>query len=312
MVFILDTTLREGEQTKIVKFTKEQKIEIAKLLDDFGVDKIEAGHPIISKRDFECVKAVAESKLKAEILGHARANLEDIDAVANAGCNWVGIFCGINELSRTYKLNGKSTEEVYLMIREAIMYAKRKGLKVRYTIEDATRTPIENLIEVALLAKKARADILSIADTVGCATPESIFEIISKLKQKTDIPLEVHCHNDLGLALANALAAYKAGVDTIDVSINGIGERAGIVSIAELCAVLKLKYNEDKWDLSKLQKLSEKVIKYTKLKPDEFRPIIGKNVFTHKADLHIKAVKKNPSTYEFINPKNVGRTRKIL
>lgn len=309
MVKILDTTLREGEQTNGVKFTKKQKITLAKLLDDFGVDKIEAGHPIISKKDFESVKAVAHLKLKAEILGHARARKEDIDAVFNTGCSRVGIFCGINELSRKYKLLGKTKEEVFQMIEEAIKYAKTKKLKVRYTVEDATRTEINDLIKIAQIAQNSGADIFSVADTVGYATPSLMEEIIIQLKQQTNIPLEVHCHNDLGLALANALEAYNQGVDTIDVTINGLGERAGLVSLAELCTILNKKHDEH-YALHKLSKLSQITTKYSKIKLDKLRPILGENAFTHTADLHKKAVTQHPQTYETLNPQQLGRKRK--
>ncbi len=312
MVNILDTTLREGEQTKGVIFTKQQKIKIAKLLDDLGVDKIEAGHPIISKRDFECVKAVANLKLKAEILGHARARKEDIDAVADSGCKWVGIFCGVNEISRENKLGGISKEEVYNKIIESIKYSKKLGLNVRYSIEDSTRTELKDIIEITRLAIKSGADVISIVDTTGCATPNEFYKIIKTIKEETSAKLEVHCHNDYGLALANSLAAYEAGVDTIDVSINGIGERAGITSLAELFVNLNMKYGESGRDLSRISYLKDKVEEYSKVKMDKLRPIVGKNAFTHVADLHVKAVKKNPHAYESLDPVLVGRNRELI
>lgn len=311
MVKILDTTLREGEQTAGIKFSVEQKIEIARKLDKFGVDYIEAGMPIISEYDKKCVVAVANLGLKAEILGHTRAKKEDIDAVAETGCKWVGIFCGINDLSRKYKLNNRTKKEVYAMIEESIKYAKSKGLKVRYTVEDATRTPIKDLIEIAKLAKKAGADRFSVADTVGCAIPESMFKLILTLKNEVDIELEAHCHNDFGLALANSLAAYRAGADVIDVTVNGLGERAGLTSLAEFCLALKKLYNFNKSGYTILPELNKLVEKYSAVHLDSLRPIVGKNAFTHTAKLHRLAVEQNPSCYESISPGFVGRKREV-
>jgi len=311
MIKILDATLREGEQTLGVRFSLEQKVKIAKLLDKFGVDYIEAGMPIISQEDKAKVKAVADLGLKAKILGHARAKKEDIDAVVETGCQWVGIFCGINDLSLKHKLDGKNKQEVYKMIEESIKYAKSKGLKVRYTVEDATRTLIENLIEIAKLAEKAGVDRFSIADTVGCASPETISEIISRLKKEVRTEIEVHCHNDLGLALANSLAAYRAGADVIDATINGLGERVGLTSLQELSLALKLIYGENTKRLELLPELSHLTEMYSRIKLDELRPITGRNAFTHTAKLHKEAVIKEPSCYEFINPEIIGRSRNL-
>lgn len=309
MVSILDTTLREGEQTPNVKFTKVQKIKIAKLLDNFGVDIIEIGHPIISNYDKECVKAVANLKLKAETLAHARAKREDIDTVINCGTDWVGIFCGINKFSLKYK-TCKTKKEVISAIVNSIKYAKENGLKVRYTIEDASRTNLRDIIQVAKLAKQAKANVVSLADTTGIMKPEEFYRLIKTLKREVNINLEVHCHNDFGLALANSLAAYRAGVKVIDVSVNGLGERAGLTSLSELCLTLKLLYNDKKnWKLKNLPKISEVVEKFSKISIDKLRPIIGKNAFTHTADLHIKAVRKEPRSYESINPRILGRKR---
>lgn len=312
MVKILDTTLREGEQTPNVKFTKEQKIKIAKLLDDFGVDIIEVGHPIISNYDKECVKAVTNLKLKAETLAHARARKKDIEAVIDCGTDWVGIFCGINKFSLKYKLC-KTRKEVINAIVKSIKYAKENNLKVRYTIEDASRTNLRDIIQIAKLAKQAEADVVSFADTTGIMKPEGFYGLIETLKREVNINLEVHCHNDFGLALANSLAAYRAGVEVIDVSVNGLGERAGLTSLSELCLTLKLLYNNKKdWKLKNLPKISKVVEKFSKISVDKLRPVIGENAFTHTADLHIKAVKRKPKCYESINPKILGRERKYF
>lgn len=312
MVKILDTTLREGEQTPGVKFSLEQKLEIAKELDAFGVDYIEAGMPIISDYDFQAVKAVANLGLKAEVLGHARARKEDIDAVADSGCKWVGIFCGINDLSRKYKLNGKSKGETYAMIDSAVSYAKHKGLNVRFTVEDSTRTSGDNLIEIAKIVRLAGADRFSIADTIGCGTPDSVLELITNLKKISGMELEFHGHNDLGLANANSLAASKAGASVIDVTVNGLGERAGLTSLQEFCTARKVLYGENTKKYTLLSRLSELVKRCSGVDIDSLRPIVGDNAFTHTAKLHRDAMIENPECYEFIAPSLIGRDRKMF
>lgn len=311
MIQLLDATLREGEQTFGVRFTLEQKVELAKLLDEISVDYIEAGHPAISEYDLESVRAVANLGLNAEILGHARAKKEDIDAVAESGCRWVGIFCGINELSRKNKLNGREKKDVYSMVEEAIKYAEERGLKVRYTVEDSTRTTARDLIHVAQLAKNSGADRLCIADTVGCSIPLKMRSLVSKLKKI--LPIEVHCHNDYGLALANSLAAYESGAEVISTSVNGFGERAGITSLQELKVALGNLYSEEgyKKNFKALFELSKRVEEITGIKPDALRPIVGENAFTHTSKLHRKAVRLNSHTYEQLSPEEFGRQRKI-
>ncbi|MBW2974407.1 2-isopropylmalate synthase [Candidatus Woesearchaeota archaeon] len=309
MVKILDTTLREGEQTPNVKFTLKQKVAIAKKLDEFGVDYIEAGHPAISENDKKTVIAVADLGLKAGILGHARAKREDIDAVFESGCQWVGIFCRINDFSS--KLIKKSKEEIFRMIKESVEYAHQRGLKIRFTVEDATRTPTKDILKIAGLVEKAGANRFSIADTVGCASPEMIFDLISRLKRGISIELEAHCHNDLGLANANALAAYRAGADIIDVTVNGIGERAGFTSLQEFSLAMKRLYGENNRNFELLLELSYLVTNYSGVRPDKLRPVTGGYAFTHTAKLHKSAVKLEPQSYESIDPFLVGRNREF-
>lgn len=312
MVKILDTTLREGEQTQGVKFSLEQKVEIARKLDEFGVDYIEAGMPIISDCDFQAVKAVADLVLRAEALGHARANLGDIDAVGKSGCKWVGIFCGINDLSLAHRIHERSRSGVYEKIANSIRYAKQRGLKVRYTVEDATRTELCHLIQIVKFAEREGANRFSIADTVGCASTEIMSELVSRLKKEVKIPIEVHCHNDLGLALANSLAAYKAGADIIDTTVNGLGERAGITSLQELSLALSHLYNQnDRRNLSMVTELSELVARCSGVRIDALRPVTGENAFTHTAKLHRDAVAENPLCYRFIDPLKIRRINRI-
>ena len=311
---ILDTTLREGEQTDGVTFTSKQKMKIARMLADFGVDIVEAGHPVISSYAAECVKSVANSVARlnshTETLGHARAKIKDIDAVLACRTQWVGIFMGINPKSLMYRYQ-KTKQQAIDELVQAIVYAKENGLKVRYTIEDATRTSIMDIVEVGKLTKEAGADVLSLADTVGLATPEVFYELVSKVKRTVGLNLEVHCHNDRGLALANSLAGFRAGASTIDASINRLGERCGITSLAELCLNLQLN-GRGEWKLEKLPLLSRIVEKYSNIPINPLSPVVGKNAFTHKADLHVKAMMRNAHSYEPYPPKMIGRKHKII
>ena len=311
MIEILDTTLREGEQTTNVSFTTEQKIEIVKFLDEFRVDFIEVGHPAISEKIADDIKKICKLKLKTKIVGHARATREDIDKVVECGCDWIGIFMGINDLSLKYKYHLKKQEaqEKFLY---ALKYAKQKGLKVRCSIEDGSRTKIKDWILFAKEAEKTGVDRFSVIDTVGSMTPRKIYDFVSTVKKQIKTDLNVHCHNDFGMAVANSLTAHEAGVKCIDVTINGLGERAGIAPLSTISTALNIIYGVEKWDLKLLAKMSYLVEQYSKIKIPLRQPIIGKNVFTHKGGLHSTAVMENPEAYEIIHPEVIGSERKII
>jgi len=310
VVEILDSTLREGEQTPGVKFTLEQKLDIALMLDEFGVDFIEAGHPAVSKDVMKAVKEIVGQNLNARILAHSRAKREDIDAVVESGAEWIGIFLGVNECSLKHKLHC-SREDAFEMVADSVEYAKSNGLKVRYTPEDATRTRLEDLIGVGSIAIDAGADRISIADTVGVMTSSRMYRLISCLKKKLKTGLNVHCHNDFGMAVANSLAAYEAGVKLIDVTVNGLGERTGIAPLHKVCVALHHLYGDDGWNLEMLPGISHKVAEYSKIPIHPRMPLLGEHAFTHTADLHVKAVLGNPECYEPISPKEIGLSRTI-
>lgn len=312
MIEILDTTLREGEQTPNVFFKTYQKIEIAKLLDSFGVDFIEVGHPIVSDKIMLDCKKIAQLNLKARILAHARASEKDIDAVIESGASWIGIFLGVNHISLKYKYN-ISKSEAFKKIHDVVSYAKNKNLKIRFTIEDATRTDIKDIIQAGLIAQKAGADRLSLADTVGIATPTKIFNLVKSVKKSIKTPLHIHCHNDFGLAVANSFAAYEAGISTIDCTVNGLGERVGIAALEKITMGLRILYDVKRnWDFSLLSEISKKVVKYSGIPISPKMPITGKTIFTHKAGLHEAAVLRNPISYEPFAPELVGRKREII
>jgi len=312
MVKILDSTLREGEQTPGVTFSVDEKIKIAQMLDEFGVDIIEAGHPRVSKDIYNGVKQIAHQGYNAEILAHCRAMTEDIDIALSCDVDWVGIFfCVSNRrLEQQFRSNIEQATE---LIAKVIDYSKSHGLKVRYTPEDTVRTDYESLIKVSKAAIEAGADRISIADTVGAMTPMSMYNLVQNLKSDLDAKLNVHCHNDLGLATANSLTAYEAGVSMIDVSVNGLGERVGITPISEICLALHTLYKEkNNWKLEMIPKISKMVSDFSRMKISPNTPIVGENAFIHNAGLHVAAVLHDPSYYEVFPAELVGRKRNFV
>ena len=312
MVELLDTTLREGEQTPGVTFSVDEKLIIAGLLDDFGVDIIEAGHPIVSEDVSRSIKLITSQGYKSSILAHCRAKKEDIDAAISCEADWVGIFFCVSKqrLDQHFKLD---LESAINQVSSSIQYAKDHGVKVRYTPEDTTRTDYESLLRASRAAVDAGADRISIADTVGAMTPIKMYNLVKKLKSDLKVDLNVHCHNDLGLATANSLAAYEAGVKMIDVTVNGIGERVGITSLSEICLALNCFYDvKNSWKLNKLTEISHIVSEFSGINISPNAPIVGENAFRHKAGLHVSAVINNPKHYEVFPAELVGQRRDVV
>jgi methanogen homocitrate synthase len=311
-VKIYDTTLRDGEQTPGVKFTKEQKVQIAKKLDELGVDTIEAGFPVISSYDEEAVKAVASERLSADVICLCRSKQKDIDAALKADVDGVIIFLAVSDLHLKYKLQ-RDLMAAINMAAESIAYAKSHGLFVQLSAEDATRTSMESLTALYSAAEESGADRLGIADTTGCIRPRAMHYLIESLRKKFDLELSVHCHNDFGLAVANSLAAYEAGIDTISVSVNGLGERCGNASLEEVVMSLYALYGVDlKFNIQILKELSEIVSKFSGIPIPINKPIVGANAFRHESGIHVAAIMKNPFTYESYEPQLVGQERKLV
>jgi 2-isopropylmalate synthase len=241
MVFILDSTLREGEQTPGVTFTIPEKLEISSILDELGVDLIEAGHPAVSDQIKESVREISKLSLNAEVLAHSRACKHDIDQVIDCDVGWIGIFISVleNRLKKDFK---KDLSTVIDMVVDSVEYAKDHGLRVRYTPEDTIRSDRASVFNVTKAAMNAGADRISVADTVGAATPEMMGSFVRDLIDSTKARVNVHCHNDLGLALANSLSAFREGAITIDACVNGLGERAGITALSSLRVALEVHY----------------------------------------------------------------------
>ncbi|MFQ6613178.1 MAG: homocitrate synthase [Fidelibacterota bacterium] len=308
----MDSTLREGEQTPGVSFSVADKLVLARQVDAFGVDFIELGHPAVSPDVYAAVEALNDLDLNARKMAHGRAYKSDVNDAAAIGVPWMGLFFGTSALSLKYKFN-VTRKEALRRIREAVEYAKGKGLKIRFTAEDSSRTDLKFLIQVVHIVTKAGADRFSLADTVGVMTPTRMKEVVRQIVQETDLPVHVHCHNDFGLAVANALSALEAGARCVDVTVNGLGERAGLASLAEVTTALTELYKvPGRWNLDLLPELSALVERASGQAGTVNRPIVGKHAFSHKAGLHVKAVLKNPKSYEGINPAAVARQRKLV
>lgn len=318
MVLVLDSTLREGEQTPGVYFDKHIKLAIANLLDEVGVDIIEAGHPMVTLEIHAAVKSIAQKNYKAIVGAHSRSLKSDVDLALECGVGFIGIFYCVSDerLNTVFK---KDLGSAIGLITDVIKYAKEQNPKllIRYTPEDTVRSQFENVVKAAFAAVEAGADIISVADTTGYMVPgtdRSMYDYISRLKDefvKRNLApqIAVHCHNDRGLALANALDAYRAGVDIIDAATLGLGERAGIVDLAQLLTILTVDYNERRWDLSKLVDLYDLVSKHSGIPIPANYPITGHNAFTHCAGVHTHAASINPMHYESLNPELLGKQR---
>ena len=308
-VEILDSTLREGEQTPGVTFTSDEKIEIANLLDDFGVDYIEGGHPAVSPDVKLGLERICDQGYGAQIIAHSRLMRSDIDLVIDSGADWIGLFMSVMGDRLKYDFR-KDLDEVCTIINDGVEYAKEHGLKVRYTPEDTLRSDIQSVIRAAKSARDAGADRISIADTVGASNPDIIGKVVKRIGKEVGLPVNVHCHNDLGLALANSLAAIENGATTVDTCVNGLGERAGITDLSQFVLCLKTLYDYNGgWNLRLLSPLSERVQSLSGFRIADNAPVVGRNAFRHNAGLHVSATLKRPEFYEVFSAESLGRER---
>jgi len=311
---ILDSTLREGEQHPGVSFTIKQRIQIAWMLDSFGVDQIEIS-PVVSPDHMEATKTIIRQGLSANIVAHTRAIKSDVDVAIDCGATWVATYMGISDIHLSAKLK-ISREEAKARALEVADYIKAHGLKSRFTMEDASRTEPAFLIEMCKEMNRRGIERISIPDTVGIMRPRGMYNLVKMVHDSIDTSktsLDVHCHNDVGLALANALAGCEAGADQIHTTIDGFGERTGIPSLAETAVALTLIYKSNNdLRLHMLKDLSKTISEYISLPVPESKPIVGDSAYKHKAGTHLAAILRNPAAYEIIEPKVVGNRRKIV
>jgi D-citramalate synthase len=306
MIHIWDETLRDGEQTPGVVLTREEKIELAKSLDDIGVSVIVAGFPINCEIEAQTIRIIAREGLTAKIGAVARGLKQDIDECLRCETDEIVIFIPTSDLHIKYKLR-KTREQTLDMIQETVQYAS-DHVVTNFVAEDATRSDVQFLIKAFKTAQESGASRAVIADTVGCMYPPRMKSLIETIKAHITIPLSCHCHNDLGLATANTLAAIEGGVTYPQVTINGYGERAGNAPLDEVVfgteILLNLKTNIKKENLYALSQLAEK---YIMIPIPQQKPLIGEKAFTHEAGIHIHGLLRKSSTYELISPETLNR-----
>lgn len=316
-VEFLDTTLRDGEQTPGVNFSVKEKVAIAKQLEKWGIASIEAGFPAASPDSFEAVRQISEAMTTTAVSGLARSVKSDIDAcyeaLKDAKYPQCHVFIATSPIHREYKLK-KTKEEILDIIKEHVTYARSKFDVVEFSPEDATRTELDYLLEVVQTAVDAGATYINIPDTVGFTTPEefgNIFKyLIENVTSDHEIIFSSHCHDDLGMATANTLAAIKNGAARVEGTVNGIGERAGNVALEEIAVALNIRedYYQATSDivLNETVNTSELISRFSGIPIPKNKAVVGGNAFSHESGIHQDGVLKNPLTYEIITPELVG------
>ncbi|MDA3937326.1 MAG: homocitrate synthase [Actinomycetota bacterium] len=307
-----DTTLRDGEQTAGVVFANQEKIRIAKLLDEIGVDQIEAGIPTMGGDERDTIEKIAHLGLKASILGWNRANTADIKTSIDCGVDAVAISLATSDIHIETKLM-KDRAWVLDSIRKAVAYAKSEGVYVSVNAEDASRTEMGFLVEYAKAAAQEGADRIRFCDTIGVMDPFSTYSAINNLIEHTGLEVEMHTHNDFGMAVSNALAGIHAGATWVNVTVAGLGERAGNAALEEVVMALKYVHDQDiEMDTTRFREIAEYVMKAAGRKIPIWKSVIGSNMFAHESGIHADGVIKNPKTYEVFSPDEVGLQRQIV
>ncbi|MDD2586111.1 MAG: homocitrate synthase [Syntrophomonadaceae bacterium] len=311
-ILLVDTTLRDGEQTAGVVFANAEKIRIAKYLDQIGVDQIEAGIPVMGGQEKESIKQIAHMGLKASIMAWNRAVISDIKHSIDCGVDAVAISISTSDIHIEYKLQ-TTREDVLKRMSDAVKFAKDNDLYVSVNAEDASRSSIEYLTEFALIAKHAGADRLRFCDTVGTLTPLTTYHYIKTLIDAVGLKIEMHTHNDFGMATANALAGLYAGANYVGVTVNGLGERAGNACLQEVIMVVKHLLNRNlPYNTTIFREVAEYVARASGRILPVCSPIVGSNIFAHESGIHGDGVLKNPLTYEVFTPEEVGLERQIV
>jgi len=311
-VYVLDTTLRDGEQTPGVCFTLDEKVEIARKLDAIGVDVIEAGFPVNSEDEINTIKMIKGLGLRAKICGLARCVTGDIDACLKADVDRAHIFIATSDVHLKYKLRIDEAQALKQAV-ETADYVKAHGLECEFSCEDATRTPIERLIKFYTSVESHGADMHNVPDTVGVMEPEAMQALIGVLCSRLKKPVSMHCHNDFGMAVANTLAGIKAGASQMHVTVNGLGERAGNASLEQAATALEAMYGvKTGIKLSMLKDASKLVERASMIRLTPNYPIVGDNAFAHEAGIHVHGVLAKAESYEPFTPEMVGQKRRIV
>ena len=320
---IFDTTLRDGEQSPGASMSLDEKLQIAEIFDEMGVDIIEAGFPIASNGDFESVKEVSKLIKNVQVCGLSRAGQKDIDRAAEAlkfaKYPRIHTFISTSPVHMQYKLQMKE-DEVLDAINFSVSRARNLVEDVQWSAEDATRTDKDFLFKCVDMAINSGATTINIPDTVGYTTPEEYFEIISSLinniPNADKVVFSTHCHNDLGLAVANSLSGVRAGARQIECTMNGIGERAGNAALEEIVMSMKVRNDilefESGVETTLFTRASKLVSSVTSFPVQFNKAIVGKNAFAHESGIHQDGMLKNNETYEIMTPKSIGLNESTL
>ncbi|GAB7337099.1 hypothetical protein MBLNU457_g2499t1 [Dothideomycetes sp. NU457] len=310
---IIESTLREGEQFANAYFDTDMKIAIAKKLDEFGVDCIELTSPCASEQSRKDCEAICKLGLKAKILTHVRCHMDDVKVAVETGVDGVDVVIGTSQYLREHS-HGKDMAYIQRTAIEVIEYVKSKGLEIRFSSEDSFRSDLVDLLTLYQAVDKVGVNRVGIADTVGCASPRQVYDLVRTLRGVVSCDIECHFHNDSGCAIANAYCALEAGATHIDTSVIGIGERNGITPLGGLMArmiVADREYVKGKYNLHLLKEIEDMVADNVEINIPFNNYITGFSAFTHKAGIHAKAILANPSTYEIIDPADFGMKRYV-
>lgn len=312
-IIINDTTLRDGEQTAGIVFSISEKIKIAKMIDEIGADEIEAGIPVMGYTEKEAIKHINELGLKAKIVGWNRAKTDDIYASLDIGLKVVHVSIPVSQIHMKYKLK-KDFKYVKTQLIKILRILHKEGVEYSVGGEDSSRADEETIIEIIKIAKEEGAYKYRYSDTVGILDPLKTFKKINKLTSLyRDMVIEIHTHNDFGMASANSVSALNAGAGSLSGSISGIGERAGNCALEEVVAYLNFIENKEiRFNLIRAKKLAEFIAKITKRAIPLSKPIFGKNIFHHEAGIHTDGILKNPINYEAFPPEYIGAKRRLM
>jgi len=310
---VVDCTLREGEQFARAAFKSEERVAIARALDEFGVDVIELTSPVASPRAAADLERVARLDLRAQIAAHVRCRRDDAERALACGVGALHLVLGTSPKLREHS-HGRDLEGIAGTLRDVLPALRGRGVTLRFSCEDAFRTPLRDLLRIVQAVEDLGVDRIGLADTVGVATPDEVHERVSLVRRAVDCDIEFHGHNDGGCAIANVWAAYRAGATHLDVTVLGIGERNGIAPLAGLVA--RAAQSEptslERFALAGLTALDELVARAIGIEVPFNACITSPTAFAHKAGLHTKAVLSEPSTYESLDPLAFGRRRDVL
>ena len=311
-IFVVDTTLRDGEQTAGVVFANAEKITIAEMLSDLGVDQLEVGIPTMGGDEKDAIKTIVKRNLKPSIMAWNRAVISDIQQSIDCGVDAVAISTSVSDIHIQHKLK-KSREWVLETMAKAVEYAKKQGMYVSVNGEDSSRADINFLVDFIEVAKQAGADRFRFCDTVGVMSPFKIRDNIEYLYKKTKFDIEMHTHNDFGMATANAIAGIMGGANHVGVTVNGLGERAGNAALEEVLMALIYVYGyKTDTDTRKFKEVSEYVARASGRFLPKWKAIVGENTFVHESGIHADGAIKNPMNYEAYDPEVVGLERQIV